>query len=123
MVGSVAFRNFAFCNIVYVQFFQDLAMTKADIVNQIAETTGLTKVETKAVVEGVFTSIMDALATGKRIELRGFGVFSVKGRKARLARNPRTGKPVPLEDRHVPIFKASPEFQERVNSEIKKTND
>ncbi|MCZ2133582.1 MAG: integration host factor subunit beta [Bacteroidetes bacterium] len=122
MVGSVAFCNFALSNIVYVQFFQDLAMTKADIVNQIAETTGLTKVETKAVVEGVFTSIMDALATGKRIELRGFGVFSVKGRKARLARNPRTGNPVPLDDRHVPIFKASPEFQERVNEEIKKTN-
>lgn len=120
LVGSAAFRNFAILMVIYVQFFQEFAMTKADIVNQIAETTGLTKVETKAVVEGVFTSIMDALASGKRIELRGFGVFSVKGRKSRLARNPRTGAPVPLEDRHVPIFKASPEFQDRVNSEMKK---
>jgi len=50
-------------------------MTKADIVESIASQTGLTKVETKAVVEGVFTSIKDALAEGQRIELRGFGVF------------------------------------------------
>ena len=53
-------------------------MTKADIVESIASQTGLTKVETKAVVEGVFTSIKDALAEGQRIELRGFGVFTVK---------------------------------------------
>ncbi len=120
MAGSYSFCNFALRIVVYVQFFQDLAMTKADIVNQIAETTGLTKVETKAVVEGVFDVIMDALATGKRIELRKFGVFSVKGRKSRLARNPRTGEPVPLDNRHVPIFKASPEFQERVDQEMRK---
>lgn len=94
-------------------------MTKADIVESIASQTGLTKVETKAVVEGVFTSIKDALAEGQRIELRGFGVFTVKSRKSRLARNPRTGAPVSLEKRYVPVFKTSPEFQDRVDADMK----
>jgi DNA-binding protein HU-beta len=94
-------------------------MTKADIVEQIAAQTGLTKVETKAVVEGVFSTVMDILANGGRIELRGFGVFNVKSRKSRMARNPRTGTPVALDKRFVPIFKASPEFQGRVDAAMK----
>lgn len=94
--------------------------TKADIVNSIATTTGMTKVETKAIVEGVFSAVMSALETGNRIELRGFGVFTVKSRKSRMARNPRTGEPVALEKRYVPVFKSSPEFQERVNSKLTK---
>ena len=97
-------------------------MTKADIVEQIATETGLTKVQTKAVVEGVLSSIMGILAGGGRIELRGFGVFSVKSRKSRMARNPRTGTPVALEKRYVPVFKASPDFQEHVDM-ILKTKD
>ena len=96
-------------------------MTKADIVEKIAGQTGLTKVETKAVVEGVFTSIKDALAAGDRIELRGFGVFTVKSRKSRLARNPRTGAPVAPDKRYVPASKTSPEFQERVDADMKKS--
>ena len=97
-------------------------MTKADIVEQIAAQTGLTKVETKAVVEGVFSSVMDILANGGRIELRGFGVFSVKSRKSRMARNPRTGVPVALDKRYVPVFKASPDFQSKVDV-LLKSND
>ena len=93
-------------------------MTKADIVEQIATETGLTKVQTKAVVEGVLSSIMGILAGG-RIELRGFGVFSVKSRKSRMARNPRTGTPVALDKRYVPVFKASPDFQEHVDNVLK----
>jgi len=94
-------------------------MTKADIVEQIATETGLTKVQTKAVFEGVLTSIMGILASGGRIELRGFGVFSVKSRKSRMARNPRTGTPVALDKRYVPVFKASPDFQEHVDVVLK----
>jgi DNA-binding protein HU-beta len=92
-----------------------LNVTKADIVDKIATETGLTKLETKAVVDGFLLSIVDALAEGKRIELRGFGVFSVKSRKPRMARNPRTGDPVPLEERFIPTFKVSSEFQDKVH--------
>ncbi len=93
-------------------------MTKADIVDEISRATGLTKVETKAVVEGVFSCIMDAVAQGKRIELRGFGVFKHKSRKPRMARNPKTGELVPLEKRFVPIFKPSPDFLVKVNENL-----
>ena len=95
------------------------AMTKADIVEQISNQTGLSKVQTKAVFEGVLSSIMSILANGGRIELRGFGVFSVKSRKSRMARNPRTGTPVALDKRYVPVFKASPDFQEHVDVVLK----
>ena len=96
-----------------------LNVTKADIVDKIAGETGLTKLETKAVVDGFLLSIIDALADGHRIELRGFGVFSVKSRKPRMARNPRTGDPVPLEERFIPAFKVSSEFQEKVHDKLR----
>ena len=96
-----------------------LNVTKADIVDKIANETGLTKLETKAVVDGLLLSIIEALADGKRIELRGFGVFSVKSRKPRMARNPRTGDPVPLEERFIPTFKVSSEFQEKVHTTLR----
>ncbi len=94
-------------------------MTKADIVDEIAKATGLTKIETKAVVDGVFSSIISAIAGGKRIELRGFGVFKHKSRKPRMARNPKSGELVPLEKRYVPVFKPSPEFLNKVNEAMK----
>jgi nucleoid DNA-binding protein len=90
-------------------------MTKADIVDEIAKSTGLTKIETKAVVDGVLDSIISAISGGKRIELRGFGVFKHKSRKPRMARNPKTGEQVPLEKRYVPVFKPSPDFLQKVN--------
>jgi len=99
-----------------------LNVTKADIVDKIAAQTGLTKFETKTVVDGFLLSIIDALAEGKRIELRGFGVFSVKSRKPRMARNPRTGDPVPLEERFIPTFKVSSEFQDKVHENLR-SND
>lgn len=97
-------------------------MTKADIVDEIAKATGLTKIETKAVVDGVFSSIISSIADGKRIELRGFGVFKSKSRKPRMARNPKTGELVPLEKRFVPVFKPSPEFLNKVNDAMKLQN-
>ncbi len=94
-------------------------MTKADIVDEIAKATGLTKIETKAVVDGVFNSIINAVSSGRRIELRGFGVFKYKSRKPRMARNPKTGELVPLEKRYVPVFKPSPDFLVKVNKAMK----
>jgi len=94
-------------------------MTKADIVDEIAKATGLTKIETKAVVDGVFGSVINAISNGKRIELRGFGVFKQKSRKPRMARNPKTGELVPLAKRYVPVFKPSPDFLAKVNESMK----
>lgn len=94
-------------------------MTKADIVDEIAKATGMTKLETKVVVDNVFASIIKAISAGKRIELRGFGVFKHKTRKPRIARNPKSGELVPLEERYVPVFKPSPEFLEKVNKGFK----
>jgi nucleoid DNA-binding protein len=94
-------------------------ITKAHIVDEIAQSTGLTKTETKAVVNGVLSNIITAIADGKRIELRGFGVFKSKERKPRPARNPKTGEIVQLGKRFVPMFKPSPELYNKVNESMK----
>lgn len=96
-------------------------MTKADIVDIIASGTGLTKVETEAVVDGFIQTVIASLRDGKNIEIRGFGSFKVKKRKGRMARNPRTGEQVPVEDHYVPIFKVSKELKTVVNDNLKRT--
>lgn len=96
-------------------------MTKADIVDIIASGTGLTKVETEAVVDGFIQTVIASLRDGKNIEIRGFGSFKVKKRKGRMARNPRTGQQVPVDDHYVPIFKVSKELKAIVNENLKKT--
>ncbi len=71
-------------------------MIKLDIVNLVADRTGVPKQKAEQVVDSLFEAMKDALAAGKRIELRGFGVFVVKPRKRGVGRNPRTGKEVPI---------------------------
>jgi nucleoid DNA-binding protein len=66
------------------------------------------------VVEGFLASVIGALRSGDHIEIRGFGTFKVKLRKARKARNPRTGEVVPVPDRKVPVFKPSNEFKNMI---------
>jgi nucleoid DNA-binding protein len=95
-------------------------VTKADIVDVIASATGLTKVETEAVVDGFIMTVIDAMKEGKNIEIRGFGSFKVKHRKGRMARNPRTGEQVMVEDRIVPTFKVSKEMKQIVNANLNK---
>lgn len=89
-------------------------MTKADLVEQIADATGLTKKDTAVVVDGFLEAVKQSLARENNIEIRGFGSFKVKHRKARKARNPRTGEPVHVPDRMVPTFKPSKELKEMV---------
>jgi len=89
-------------------------MTKADIVEQIAAKTGLTKTDTGLVVEGVLEALKDALITGETVEIRGFGTFKIKKRAARRARNPRTGEPVDIPEKFVPTFKPSRELKDAV---------
>src|SRR5512147_277985 len=76
-------------------------MTKADLVDEIAERTGLTKKDVADTVDEFLQAVSRALATGKHLEIRGFGTFKVKDRKSRLARNPRTGEAVPVPPRRV----------------------
>jgi len=89
-------------------------MTKRDIVKAIAETEGITLVEAREVVQGVFESMIEAMVKDGRIELRNFGVFKVKKRKPRQGRNPRTGEKVLVPERTVVTFKAGEELEERV---------
>ena len=92
--------------------------TKADLVEQVAEKTGLTRTDVAAAVDSMLEAIKKSLETGKNIEIRGFGTFKIKPRKARKARNPRTGEEVPVPDRKIPVFKPSNEFKNLVmNSE------
>ena len=95
-------------------------MTKADIVDTIATATGLTKVETEAVVDGFIKTVIDAMQNGKNIEIRGFGSFKVKKRKGRVARNPRTGDQVMVGEHWVPLFKVSKEVKVSVNDSLQK---
>ena len=86
----------------------------------MAEATGLTKVETETVMNGIMGTIIDSLADNERGELRGFGTFGIKHRMPKKARNPGTGEPVYLPERFVPTFKPSKLMRSRVNDLIKK---
>lgn len=99
--------------------FDTSAVTKADIIDRIATGTGLTKIETEAVVNGFMTCVMDALEEGDGLELRGFGSFRVQHRKARKARNPQTNEEVRIGPRYVPVFKASKDLRKRVDRAMK----
>ncbi len=91
-------------------------MTKSEL---IAELTGanphLRGADVELIIATIFEEITQALARGERVELRGFGAFTVKRRNARTGRNPRTGETVPVEEKAVPFFKAGKELRERVN--------
>ncbi len=91
-------------------------MTKKDIVKTISEEIGLTQLKTKEIVQKTFDAIVETLVTdpSHRIELRNFGVFEVKKRAARKARNPRTGAKVDVPEKYVVTFKPGKEMEERV---------
>ncbi len=94
-------------------------MTKADVVDIIAEATGLTKVETEAVIDGFLSTVKNALREGERVEFRGFGSFNVKKRQPKKARNPGTGEIVYLPERYVPTFKASKILRDQISENLK----
>ena len=89
-------------------------MTKKEIVKTISEEIGLTQLKTKEIVQKTFDAIVDTLVEDQRIELRNFGVFEVKRRAARKARNPRTGEKVFVPEKFVVTFKPGKEMEERV---------
>jgi integration host factor subunit beta len=89
-------------------------VTKKEIVKQISDDTGLTQLKTKEIVQKTFDAIMETLLSEGRIELRNFGVFEVKRRKARKARNPRTGSRVDVPPKSVVTFKPGKEMEEKI---------
>ena len=91
-------------------------MTKSELIAELAiANPHLTAHDVERIVATVFDEITGALARGERVELRGFGAFTVKRRNARTGRNPRTGETVPVDEKAVPFFKAGKELRERVN--------
>jgi nucleoid DNA-binding protein len=91
-------------------------MTKQDIINDVSSSTGLTKLETEIIMNGVMSTIINSLANNERVELRGFGTFGIKHRMPKKARNPGTGEPVYLPERYVPTFKPSKLMKSKVNN-------
>jgi integration host factor subunit beta len=91
-------------------------MTRSELIAELAAANPhLTARDVELIVSTVFDEITSALARGERVELRGFGAFTVKRRNARTGRNPRTGEAVPVDEKAVPFFKAGKELRERVN--------
>ncbi|MEZ5790033.1 MAG: integration host factor subunit beta [Nitratireductor sp.] len=92
-------------------------MIKSELVQAIAERNPhLYQRDVENIVNAILDEITGALANGDRVELRGFGAFSVKNRPARLGRNPRTGDKVEVEEKWVPFFKTGKELRERLNN-------
>jgi integration host factor subunit beta len=90
-------------------------MTKAELVDAVSQASDLTRKHSEVIVEAVFSSIMDALQKGDKIELRGFGSFRIRNRASRRGRNPKTGAKVAVPAKSVPHFKAGKELRELIN--------
>ncbi len=91
-------------------------MTKSELIAELASANPhLRGADVEVIVSTIFEQVTLALAQGARVELRGFGAFTVKHRNARTGRNPRTGEAVAVEEKVVPFFKAGKELRERVN--------
>ncbi len=91
-------------------------MTKSELIQRIAELNPhLYHRDVERIVTTIFEEISEALARGDRVELRGFGAFSVKQRDARVGRNPRTGDAVQVAEKHIPFFKTGKLLRERMN--------
>jgi len=91
-------------------------MIRSELIQKIADDNPhLYHRDVEKIVNTIFNEITDALASGNRVELRGFGAFSVKKRDARIGRNPRTGESVEVEEKHVPFFKTGKQLRERLN--------
>lgn len=89
-------------------------MNKAELVNKVAERADITKRDAERVVTAVFDSIEEALVSGDKVQLVGFGTFEVRERAARTGRNPRTGEEIDIPATHVPTFKAGKALRDAV---------
>jgi len=93
-------------------------MTKSELIARLeADYPELLQRDVERIVSTIFEEITSALARGDRVELRGFGAFSVKARGARVGRNPRTGEAVNVAEKYIPYFKTGKQLRERLNSD------
>ena len=91
-------------------------MTKSDLIAKLTEKNNfLFQKDIYKIIHVFFDSISEALENGDRVELRGFGAFGVKKRKARIGRNPRSGEPVAIPEKNIPFFKMGKNMRERIN--------
>jgi integration host factor subunit beta len=90
-------------------------MTRAELVDEVAKFSELTRKHTEVIVDAVFSSILEALQSGDKIELRGFGSFRIRRRRSRTGRNPKTGAGVVVPAKRVPHFKPGKELRELIN--------
>ena len=92
-------------------------MTKADLVEEVAKVTELTRKDSEVIVDTLFESVIKALRVGDKLEVRGFGSFRVRQRNARIGRNPKTGEKVEVPAKRVPYFKPSKELKDLINED------
>jgi integration host factor subunit beta len=90
-------------------------MTKADLIDEVSRLAELTRKDSEVIVETIFDSVVRSLRAGDKIEIRGFGSFSLHFRPPRQGRNPKTGEAVALDGKYVPHFKPGKDLRERVN--------
>jgi integration host factor subunit beta len=90
-------------------------MTRAELIDDVAHQSSLTRRQSEVIVDAVFTAILGSLRRGDKIELRGFGSFRIRQRGSRSGRNPKTGEGVLVPPRKVPFFKAGKELRDLVN--------
>jgi len=90
-------------------------MTKAELIDRVAEAAAISRAEAEAVVNTVLSSIVEALHEGDKVELRGFGSFRLRARRPRIGRNPKTGERVEVPAKSVPYFKPGKELRELLN--------
>jgi integration host factor subunit beta len=90
-------------------------MTKADLVEEVSRVTELTRKDSEVIVDQLFDSVIKALKSGDKLEVRGFGSFRVRQRNARVGRNPKTGEKVEVPAKRVPYFKPSKELKDLIN--------
>lgn len=90
-------------------------MTKADLVDEVSRATELSRKDSEVIVEALFDSVVKALKNSDKLEVRGFGSFRIRKRKARQGRNPKTGEKVDVPEKKVPYFKPSKELKDLIN--------
>ena len=99
----------------YISLRSLRVMTKADLVEEVAQVTQLTRKDSEVIVDTMFESVIKALKSGDKLEVRGFGSFRVRQRNSRIGRNPKTGEKVDVPAKRVPYFKPSKELKDLIN--------
>ena len=98
-------------------------MTKAELIDEVSRVVEMTRKDSEVIVEAIFISVVQALHSGDKIEIRGFGSFRTRRRQPRVGRNPKTGARVDVPAKRIPYFKPSKELKDLVNQDIKTSAD